>query len=126
MCLKEEEAKFYEIDDWFETSNQLRCCSLWGLSRVLELSKRKPANPAGFFFVQTCVSSGNVGPNTDKLFGIVVDLTSVVTLIIRETLGSRVYCLPRCALVPLLTAQLPSQVPPPLRDRASMPTNERG
>ena len=60
------EAKFYEIDDWFETSNQLRCCSLWGLSRVLELSKRKPTNPVGFFFVQTCVSSGNVGPNTDN------------------------------------------------------------
>ena len=35
---------------------------------VLELSKRKPAKPAGFCFVQTRVSSGNIILNTSKLF----------------------------------------------------------
>ena len=40
-----------EIGDWFETSNQLRRCSLQGRGGVLKLSKRKPTKPVGFCFV---------------------------------------------------------------------------
>ena len=110
----------YETGDWFESSNQLRYCSLLGLSRVLKFPKRKLVNPAGFFVVQSCVSSGNVGPSTGKLDGIVVDLTSVVALIrprrwdreftvvfqgSRLSLSLRpncpaVRCLPRCVTEP--------------------------